>query len=247
MLAIKNNVKGLLVMGKSKLNKEALKAFIQEMVSKEVSKFRGNIDDDLKEEVILKTIEEMEEFHKDYEYKFEEIGDIDYFVNLADVLNEETCPSVDINEEDILYDEEIRNLNDIAKDMKAVDELKTVRCLVNGRDRDLVDGANCNIKSIPILGINLITPPNLKITKVTIDSDMESNDDIEVRMLLVSGENAAMYLLDMGTLLAYGLVSVIESLDEVIEMSSAEFRGITTQTDVYEIETIVLKGGMIEC
>jgi hypothetical protein len=240
MLVRKINVKGFVIMGKSKIDKEALQAKIQELLEKEVSKFKDVL-------FSIKVLDEENEVavepfalcdvngdthpissEEETEVQFEEILELNEFSNLSDVLNEEVCPSVEINEEDIEYIKE--------------DEPDMIKCVVNDKIRLLVDKSNCNIKRIPVLGVNLVSPINLLITDVYIDSNMKSQDDIEVTFCFIQDNRSIMYKFDIGSMLEEGIVSVVENLDDVLELSPVEYRGLIEKVNIDEINDIILKG-----
>lgn len=227
-------------MGKSKIDKEALQAKIQELVGKEVSKFKEVLFSikvlDEENEVAVEPFALCDvngDIHpisseEETEVQFEEILELNEFANLSDVLNEEVCPSIEINEEDIEYIKE--------------DEHDMIKCVVNDKIRLLVDKSNCNIKRIPVLGVNLVSPINLLITNVYIDSNMESQDDIEVTFCFIQDNRSVMYKFDIGSMLEEGIVSVVENLDDVLEMSPVEYRGLIEKVNIDEINDIILKG-----
>lgn len=227
-------------MGKSKIDKKALQDKIQELVGKEVSKFKEVLFSikvlDEENEVVVEPFALCDvngDIHpisseEEIEVQFEEILELNDFTNLSDVLNEEVCPSVEINEDEIEYIKE--------------DEHDMIKCVVNDEIRLLVDKSNCNIKRIPVLGVNLVSPINLLITDVYIDSNMESQDDIEITFCFIQDDRSIMYKFDIGSMLEEGIVSVVENLDDVLEMSPVEYRGLIEKVSINEINDIILKG-----
>jgi hypothetical protein len=102
------------------------------------------------------------------------VEDLEDVQNLNEVLNEEVCPSVEIDEEEIEYipineveldDDEIQELNEVAEEIKPLGDLLALPCEVNGKNCYLVDTLNCNIRPVPLLGIYVVAPVNMEIVK----------------------------------------------------------------------------------
>ena len=71
---------------------------------------------------------------------------------------------------------------------------------------------------------------------------MESQDDIEVTFCFIQDNRSVMYKFDIGSMLEEGIVSVVENLDDVLEMSPVEYRGLIEKVNIDEINDIILKG-----
>ena len=95
----------------------------------------------------------------------------------------------------------------------------------------------CNIKEVSILGISLITPLNLQILKLSLDSDMESEKDIELTVALKAGENMVVYKLCLGVLLDAGIVSVVDQVE--LELSPLEHRCLMKHVDANELAELL--------
>lgn len=197
-------------MGKSNLNREDLKCYINELVEGKVQEIKNDKE----------------------ENRFEEIDELSEFMSLVDVVDIDTFPQVVINEEEIEYTEEEEEVQHV-----------NINCVVNDEVKILADKVNCNIKQIPILGINLISPINLEIQYIGIGSDMESINELEVTLHLKRDDGRlVLYKLDLESLLRAGLVSIIDNLNDSIRLSALEFRGLIEKVNIDEINDIILKG-----
>lgn len=237
--------------------KEALKQFLEEWLKNQQAKRMKE-----KEEVVVEEEEEVcvEPFVfldengnvVDYNLLLVDDEELAEFMNLYDVLDAEVCPSVEdeshIEEEkeEIEYmpldgvqlnEEELEYYKSVAENIKPINPDLVVPCIVNGEERTLVDGLNCNIKQLPILGVSLISPLNLEVLKVVFDSDMESESEMEVHVILRSVTNQTIvYKFTLGTLLDNGLLAVVDNNE--IELSAVEYRGITKEVDAKELAKI---------
>jgi len=246
--------------------KEALKNKIDEVLQEKLAKIRNRLVEEELEEEEEKVIEpflmldpdevDLEaliEYCKEegLELHFmDEVGELHQFEDLNDVLHPEACPSEEpyINEEEIEYipinevelnEEELHELNEVTKDIEAIDDLLAIPCEVNGKAEVLVDMVNCNVKPIPLLGIYLIAPINIKFVKVTLDADMQSDEEIEIEFIFKSGDQQVILKMDLHTLVNAGLISLAcIDADEPLRVSPAEFRGMTLPADISEINKL---------
>lgn len=224
----------------TKLNKEALKQFLDELMDKKFSKeqllhYLKNVEDD---EVCIEPFAYLD---ADGDVPYDELKEKE-FAEFADLVDLEMCPGVEIDEEEILYNEEVKLSEDELEAIKQIAEpiepVFAIPCVVNDETKYLLSGTNCNIKEVAILGLSLLTPANLKIVKVYIDSDMESEQDIEVTVTLDVNGNLVMYKFYLGVLLNAGIVSVIDN--NAIELSPVTYRGIMTPVSAEELADLLL-------
>ena len=183
----------------------------------------------------------------------EEIGEIQEFTNLSDIVHPEACPSVEsveIHEEDIVPDEfkdsfvSTEELLDIADEIKPLDADNIILCDVGGNERILVNGENCNIRRIPLLKLVLLTPPNLQILDdIMINGNLESVGEIELKVVFNIDGQYIVINSDIQSLITVGLLSVLEDDDEDViptySCSPVEWRGIVSKISLEELETIL--------
>jgi hypothetical protein len=180
----------------------------------------------------------------------EEIGEIQEFTNLSDIVHPEACPSLEIHEEDIVPDEfkdsfvSTEELLDIADEIKPLDADNIILCDVSGNERILVNGENCNIRRIPLLKLVLLTPPNLQIADdIMINGDLESVGEIELKVLFNIDGQYIVVNSDIQSLITVGLLSVLEDDDEDViptySCSPVEWRGIVSEISLEELESIL--------
>jgi hypothetical protein len=180
----------------------------------------------------------------------EEIGEIQEFTNLSDIVHPEACPSLEIHEEDIVPDEfkdsfvSTEELLDIADEIKPLDADNIILCDVSGNERILVNGENCNIRRIPLLKLVLLTPPNLQIADdIMINGDLESVGEIELKVLFNIDGQYIVVNSDIQSLITVGLLSVLEDDDEDViptySCSPVEWRGIVSNISLEELESIL--------
>lgn len=247
----------------SKVNKEALKQFLDELLSTKFSKEQllHFLKEDEKEEQLNLEMEEEEVCVEPFAFtdadgdvlpitQYEELNpeEFDEFKNLTEL---EMCPGLEINEENILSDEiidlnekveldeeELDAIQQIADQIEPIEAGACIPCVVNGEDKYLIDGVNCNIKEVTILGLSLITPINLEVLKVYIDSDMESEKEIEVTVALKVSGNVIVYKFFMGVLLDAGIISVADGVE--LELTPLEFRGVMKKVDVDELAELLI-------
>ena len=171
-----------------------------------------------------------------------EIGELQDFTNLSNILNPENCPSIEINEEDMLaddFDEEITELKEVADSIQPLDENNVICCSVAGFERFLINGQNCNIHKIPLLHVALVTPKNLSVSEVHLDENMESIEEVELILSCVTDDCEIEFKCDVRSLLLVGLMTVLINLDEgELVLRPSEFRGMTNSVDLKELETM---------
>lgn len=219
--------------------KEALKQFIQELISNKYTRERIQELTDIDVEEEEKTIEPFAFIDPmiPVEPFIDPINPVEPlfdFKTFNDVMAE---TDITLKEEEIEYeptDEELEYYKKLTEDLKPVDGL-CIPCVVDGEDRVLYDGLNCNIKPVLILGINLVTPVNLKVLKVTLTSDMNSEEDIEVEFALVSEENMILFKQTLGELAHIGVIAVVDENEFELNLSPTGFRGITKSVDASEL------------
>lgn len=267
---------------KNKVDKEALKKFIEELFETKFSKEK--IKEKFHTEEIAELLASMKSDNNNEEevcvepfayldadgdvmsltqYELENEMELNEFMDFSE-LDPEVCPSLDelvddimeklvedgvleenpdvsyipLNEVTELESEELEAIQKLADQIEPIDADACIPCCVNGESKYLIDKLNCNIKNISILGLSLVTPVNLEVLKVYIDSDMESEKEIEVSVALKSGDKMVVYKFDMGTLLDAGIISVVDSVE--LELTPLEFRGIMKKVNVEELEELFL-------
>jgi hypothetical protein len=249
--------------------KNKIDELVKEKLAKFRSKIQKELEEDEEEEenciepfLLLDSSEfDLEELKKYCEEEglelhiVDDVNDIQEFQNLSDVLHPEACPSLDesecyLNEEEIEYipinevelnEEELEELNEIAEDIKAIDNVLLIPCEVNGKEKLLIETVNCNIKAIPLLGIYLVAPINIEFVRVVLDADMQSDEEIEVEFIFNDKDVQVHMKLDLHTLVNAGIVSlacVEPDPAEPLKVSPAEFRGMTAPVDINEINNL---------
>lgn len=225
--------------------KEALKQFLEEWLKNQQAKRMKDREED--KEVCIEPFVFLDEEGNvvDYKLLMEDEEELAEFMNLYDVLDAEVCPSVEDEpctkeEEEYmpldgvqLSEEELEYYKSVAENIKPINPDLVVPCVVNGEERTLVDGLNCNIKQLPILGVSLISPLNLEVLKVVFDSDMESESEMEVHVVLRNAKQKIVYKFTLGLLLDNGLLAVVDNAE--VELSAVEYRGITKEVDAEEL------------
>ena len=218
--------------------KEAISKAMEEIAKKRKAKLEEE-EEDLIEPFLLLDPEMIEE-----------IGEIQEFTNLSDIVHPEACPSVEIHEEDIVPDEfkdsfvSTEELLDIADEIKPLDADNIILCDVSGNERILVNGENCNIRRIPLLKLVLLTPPNLQIADdIMINGDLKSVGEIELKVLFNIDGQYIVVNSDIQSLITVGLLSVLEDDDEDViptySCSPVEWRGIVSEISLEELESIL--------
>lgn len=230
--------------------KEALKQFMEEWLKNKQAK-RMKERELEEEEVCIEPFLFLDEDGNILDYKTlmnenEELAEFMNFYDLTDVDGDaEVCPGIEepyIKEDEIEYmpldevqlnDEELEYYKSVAENIKPVNPELFVPCVVNGEERMLMDGLNCNIKTIPVLGVALVSPLNLEVLKLSFDSDMESESEMVVDLALKSTKQMVVYKFTLGTLLDNGLLAVVDNVE--LELSPVEYRGITKEVDAEEL------------
>ena len=254
-----------------------LKNKIEELVNEKLSKFKKQKaqEEDIEEEeekciepfllIDPETGERMfvseDEMNAVIDYCAEEgielqyVEDLEDVKNLNEVLNEEVCPSVEIDEEEIEYipineveldDDEIQELNEVAEEIKPLGDLLALPCEVNGKNCCLVDTVNCNIRPVPLLGIYVVAPVNMEIVKILLDADMQSDEEIEVNFLVntayndADGDAARVHMvMNLQVLVNAGIVALVGIAgDEPLKLSALEFRGMTVPVSIKEFNNL---------
>lgn len=170
-----------------------------------------------------------------------EIGELQDFTNLSDILNPEACPSVDCEEVMLVddFDEEITELKEVADSIQPLDENNVICCSVAGFERFLINEQNCNIHKIPLLQVALVTPKNLLVNEVHLDENMESIEEVELILSCVADDYEIQFKCDVRPLLLAGLMTVLMNLDEgELVLRPSEFRGMTNSVDLKELESM---------
>ncbi len=244
-----------------------LKEMIEELVKEKLAKFkaqREEMEEEEDEEVVEEEIciepfklidpEDEKQMEEELNKLYEEIGKIEEFVNYEDVMG----PSMELKEDDIVYipidevefdPEEIEALNKLTEDIRPVDDLLLLPCEVMGKEKLLIDTVNCNIKFIPILNIYVVAPVNAEIAKIDLNAETKSDADIEVHLIVHNPDRSMIHVLsDMATFVESGVISLISmSAEESLQITPAEFRGLTSLVTMEEIKRLCeMKGGCEE-
>ena len=151
------------------------------------------------------------------------------FMSLADLLEQ---GEVEMNEE------EVEELKAVADEIVPVD-VNYIECDVLGESRLLLDKVNCNMKDVSLLGVTMVTPVNLIINKVSFDSEMESEKDVEMQVLLTTDEYTLMFVFSWEQLTKNGLVVVLPIETDAVELAPIEFRGMTKLVSKEELENLL--------
>ena len=225
--------------------KRNMKEIVEKALKEILEKHKElNHNEEIEEEVVIEPFKLIDP------ELVEEIGEIQEFTNLSDIVHPEACPSVEIHEEDIVPDEfkdsfvSTEELLDIADEIKPLDADNIILCDVSGNERILVNGENCNIRRIPLLKLVLLTPPNLQIVDdIMINGNLESVGEIELKVVFsIDGEYIVINS-DIQSLISVGLLSVLEDDDEDViptySCSPVEWRGIVSKITLEELESIL--------
>ena len=226
--------------------KRNMKEVVEKALEEVLKKYK-KLNHDNEEEVVI------EPFNLIDPELAEEIGEIQEFTNLSDIVHPEACPSVEsveIHEEDIVSDEfkdsfiSTEELLDIADEIKPLDADNIILCDVSGNERILVNGENCNIRRIPLLKLVLLTPPNLQILDdIMINGNLESVGEIELKVVFNIDGQYIVINSDIQSLITVGLLSVLEDDDEDViptySCSPVEWRGIVSKISLEELESIL--------
>lgn len=144
----------------------------------------------------------------------------------------------ELEEKEELSIEEIeQRVKESAEDIQNLEELLEIPVLVGNVKHSLVDGVNCRILPIPLLNIALISNIGLEIVDIDLRAEMESA--LELELTVISED--AIYKFTLYDLYCVGLVVVVDSITEEVELSPIEFRGITTKMNKEEITSLCKK------
>ena len=131
-------------------------------------------------------------------------------------------------------------IKEVAKKIESMEEGISIPVLVNGNiERSLTDKVNCNIVPVPILDLAIISNIGLEITDVWIKKEMESLLELEIDVLVPTKESDCLYKFTLGELYQVGLVTIVGSIKEEIELTPVEFRGLTVPVDLNELHSLI--------
>ena len=131
-------------------------------------------------------------------------------------------------------------IKEVAKGIEAMEEGISIPVLVNGNiERSLIDKVNCNIVPVPILDLAIISNIGLEIIDVGIKKEMESLLELEIDVLVPTKEANCFYKFTLGELYQVGLVTIVGSIKEEIELTPIEFRGLTVPVDLNELHSLL--------
>lgn len=155
------------------------------------------------------------------------------------MIQQHGCDCCKSHNSEVYDDGEIEDqVNDICEKIKCDEDRLQISCIVGNRlvDNRLIDGINCNIFPIGLLGVVIITNIGLEVEDIVLDKSMNTIDDIIV--LLEEGDLGAVTLYE---LLEAGLAITIsvEDLNNVVKFSPVEFRGITKLVDYSEMSKLL--------
>lgn len=219
------------------------------------------MNNDKKQDLKNKMNELVEEHKGKLKKRFREVEEkkLPRYVDCKELVNldVEEEPSVEIKEEDVEYipineveldEEEIEELEELTKDLKAIEleeqemENVFVPCVVNGQEKKLEDGENCNIFKIPLLGLSIISPKNLYVVKSELDPQMENEGEILLVIMyeLESEENNYLYFVsNVKTLVDAGLIVLVSMYELELDLTPVAFRGITAKVNLEELENLI--------
>lgn len=238
-------------------NKKSLKEFIQELLETKLKRVKEEtlaiIDEhctkqELNEELseIIEDPEEKAVLAEQFEQRFtDEATDNISKHFTGDVLEisedelgqlEESTLELDVEDEEYI--------KQVADEIKLVDDLLKIKCMVNGyyvtKERYLIEGTNCNIKPIPLLNVALISNLGVSVQELWINENMESVMDVELLVVVKDNkENYFMIKTTVGILHDLGLLTCVDSFSKVVDLSPIEYRGLTNNIDMEEIEQIL--------
>ena len=131
-------------------------------------------------------------------------------------------------------------IKEVAKEIESIEEGISIPVLVNGNiERSLIDKVNCNIVPVPILDLAIISNIGLEIIDVGIKKEMESLLELEIDVLVPTNEANCFYKFTLGELYQVGLVTIVGSIKEEIELTPIEFRGLTVPVDLNELHSLL--------
>ena len=153
-------------------------------------------------------------------------------------LEETKCFTEEMIENETLEEVEER-IKEVAKEIESIEEGISIPVLVNGNiERSLIDKVNCNIVPVPILDLAIISNIGLEIIDVGIKKEMESLLELEINVLVPTKEANCFYKFTLGELYQVGLVTIVGSIKEEIELTPIEFRGLTVPVDLNELHSL---------
>lgn len=164
---------------------------------------------------------------EDIEYKIPE------YVETEDLL-------IPINEVE-LDEEEIEELEEIADDIEPIELGRVLPCVVNGEDKYLKDGINCNFMDIPLLGLTLVSPINLTVDVLYIDPNAESLDDIAILAIAHNNSSTGGFGCEttIGALRKLGLLELTTTYDLELDLTPLAYRGLTIEVNEKELEDLI--------
>lgn len=219
------------------------------------------MNNDKKQDLKNKMNELIEEQKGKLKKRFREVEEkkLPRYVDCVELANLDMDeePTVEIREEDIEYipineveldEEEIEELEELTRDLKAIEleeqemENVFVPCVVNGQEKKLEDGENCNIYKIPLLGLSIISPKNLYIVKSDLEPEMENEGEIALMIMykLESEEDKYLYYVsNIKTLVDAGLIVLVSMYELELDLTPVAFRGITAKVNLEELENLI--------
>lgn len=205
-----------------------------ESIDSKIEEGIGNIKEKMKDDNI--------EEHKNMEVKEMKAEDIT-FEELKEMVGKAKLPFIKrvevLDKEDALIKEAEDQIKEVGSMIKSNEDKIEISCIVGTRSKTLVDGTNCNIIPVQILNSAIITNIGLEVKEVIIKPEMESIEDLILKVQLYEGENITVHELKLEELDEAGLVIVVDSLTNVLEFTSVEFRGLTKMIDYGEIIQLI--------
>lgn len=205
-----------------------------ESIDSKIEQGIGNIKEKMKDANI--------EEHKNMEVKEMKAEDIT-FEELKEMVGKAKLPFIKrvevLDKEDALIKEAEDQIKEVGSMIKSNEDKIEISCIVGTRSKTLVDGTNCNIIPVQILNSAIITNIGLEVKEVIIKPEMESIEDLILKVQLYEGENITVHELKLEELDEAGLVIVVDSLTNVLEFTSVEFRGLTKMIDYGEIIQLI--------
>lgn len=139
-----------------------------------------------------------------------------------------------VREEDLIREAEDQ-IKEVGSMIKSEEDQIEITCSVGMMSKTLVDGLNCNIVPVQILNSAIIANIGLEIKKVMIEPEMESIEDLMIVVQLYEEESITTHVIKLEDLIEAGLAIVVDSLTNILEFTSVEFRGLTKMVDYGEI------------
>ena len=153
------------------------------------------------------------------------------FENLLDKLKED---------EEETTEEIEQRVKEAAENITLLDDAICIPVVVidNG-EKELVDKFNCNIIPVPILDMAIVSNIGLEIIDVSIEYNMESILDLELTVVIPTNDSKCLYKFTLGELYKAGLLIVVGSLKDELELTPIEYRGLTSRVDLSEINSLL--------